>query len=152
MLKKTLFLYCFLILLSSCGEKEKPLIVDDGLALYVDRFFEEAALRNADVSDKNLEVVFADLSADGVCGFGHFRYRGTDLRKVEIFQDIFCWDLQSDLGKESLMFHELGHAVLRKSHSNATFPNGLPSSIMCCLLYTSPSPRDRTRSRMPSSA
>ena len=24
--------------------------------------------------------------------------------------------------------------------------------IRCCLLYTSPSPRDRTRSRMPSSA
>ena len=24
--------------------------------------------------------------------------------------------------------------------------------ISCCLLYTSPSPRDRTRSRMPSSA
>ena len=26
------------------------------------------------------------------------------------------------------------------------------ASIKCCLLYTSPSPRDRTRSRMPSSA
>ena len=26
------------------------------------------------------------------------------------------------------------------------------SDTMCCLLYTSPSPRDRTRSRMPSSA
>ena len=25
-------------------------------------------------------------------------------------------------------------------------------AIICCLLYTSPSPRDRTRSRMPSSA
>ena len=25
-------------------------------------------------------------------------------------------------------------------------------TIYCCLLYTSPSPRDRTRSRMPSSA
>ena len=25
-------------------------------------------------------------------------------------------------------------------------------SLSCCLLYTSPSPRDRTRSRMPSSA
>ena len=24
--------------------------------------------------------------------------------------------------------------------------------VFCCLLYTSPSPRDRTRSRMPSSA
>ena len=27
-----------------------------------------------------------------------------------------------------------------------------PSLTHCCLLYTSPSPRDRTRSRMPSSA
>ena len=29
---------------------------------------------------------------------------------------------------------------------------GLPLEIIICLLYTSPSPRDRTRSRMPSSA
>ena len=27
-----------------------------------------------------------------------------------------------------------------------------PAAAMACLLYTSPSPRDRTRSRMPSSA
>jgi len=35
-------------------------------------------------------------------------------------------------------------------------PFGLLSKLadcqVCCLLYTSPSPRDRTRSRMPSSA
>eukprot|EP00656_Telonema_subtile_P043415 TRINITY_DN49779_c0_g2_i2.p1 TRINITY_DN49779_c0_g2~~TRINITY_DN49779_c0_g2_i2.p1 ORF type:complete len:201 (+),score=16.80 TRINITY_DN49779_c0_g2_i2:141-743(+) len=34
-------------------------------------------------------------------------------------------------------------------------PAGVPEthkSYLCCLLYTSPSPRDRTRSRMPSSA
>ena len=30
--------------------------------------------------------------------------------------------------------------------------NSQPLRITCCLLYTSPSPRDRTRSRMPSSA
>ena len=29
---------------------------------------------------------------------------------------------------------------------------GLPVTAQDCLLYTSPSPRDRTRSRMPSSA
>ena len=29
---------------------------------------------------------------------------------------------------------------------------GLPVQLTFCLLYTSPSPRDRTRSRMPSSA
>ena len=31
-------------------------------------------------------------------------------------------------------------------------PNEIGKSILGCLLYTSPSPRDRTRSRMPSSA
>ena len=30
--------------------------------------------------------------------------------------------------------------------------NGVYELILLCLLYTSPSPRDRTRSRMPSSA
>ena len=41
---------------------------------------------------------------------------------------------------------------------NNIIPNGavpdviLPFSVTSCLLYTSPSPRDRTRSRMPSSA
>ena len=33
------------------------------------------------------------------------------------------------------------------------FPTNIMSVLVnCCLLYTSPSPRDRTRSRMPSSA
>ena len=42
--------------------------------------------------------------------------------------------------------------------SNALLANGLDNAsdalvyILSCLLYTSPSPRDRTRSRMPSSA
>ena len=31
-------------------------------------------------------------------------------------------------------------------------PDGSPTRDRGCLLYTSPSPRDRTRSRMPSSA
>ena len=31
-------------------------------------------------------------------------------------------------------------------------PGNKVLDLMCCLLYTSPSPRDRTRSRMPSSA
>ena len=32
------------------------------------------------------------------------------------------------------------------------FLSGVQRTMDCCLLYTSPSPRDRTRSRMPSSA
>jgi len=37
------------------------------------------------------------------------------------------------------------HAILRNRH-------GFELRLQACLLYTSPSPRDRTRSRMPSSA
>ena len=33
-----------------------------------------------------------------------------------------------------------------------SIPNGAPAAKKACLLYTSPNPRDRTRSRMPSSA
>ena len=55
----------------------------------------------------------------------------------------------------------LGHfAKMHLPHLNESdltdFENlleaGDPAIYACCLLYTSPSPRDRTRSRMPSSA
>ena len=39
-----------------------------------------------------------------------------------------------------------------KSPGNLTVELRWPDDINACLLYTSPSPRDRTRSRMPSSA
>ena len=41
---------------------------------------------------------------------------------------------------------------LKNEHVNHILPAGPGSAINTCLLYTSPSPRDRTRSRMPSSA
>ena len=48
-----------------------------------------------------------------------------------------------------------GYKAERTGHRNVprpVFDDALESAIDSCLLYTSPSPRDRTRSRMPSSA
>ena len=39
-----------------------------------------------------------------------------------------------------------------QSARDVFFDDGKPDKVWACLLYTSPSPRDRTRSRMPSSA
>eukprot|EP00656_Telonema_subtile_P043027 TRINITY_DN49287_c0_g1_i1.p1 TRINITY_DN49287_c0_g1~~TRINITY_DN49287_c0_g1_i1.p1 ORF type:complete len:110 (-),score=23.98 TRINITY_DN49287_c0_g1_i1:42-371(-) len=39
-----------------------------------------------------------------------------------------------------------------KAESWESCPGLMAGGVCCCLLYTSPSPRDRTRSRMPSSA
>ena len=43
---------------------------------------------------------------------------------------------------------------LEKTHQviSNVIRDGVSGLVVCCLLYTSPSPRDRTRSRMPSSA
>ena len=42
--------------------------------------------------------------------------------------------------------------ALKEEGYRVILVNSNPATIMTCLLYTSPSPRDRTRSRMPSSA
>ena len=44
------------------------------------------------------------------------------------------------------------HVVIRTLLSHETPTVGSVAHLFACLLYTSPSPRDRTRSRMPSSA
>eukprot|EP00657_Telonema_sp_P-1_P004350 TRINITY_DN20052_c0_g1_i1.p1 TRINITY_DN20052_c0_g1~~TRINITY_DN20052_c0_g1_i1.p1 ORF type:complete len:100 (+),score=21.93 TRINITY_DN20052_c0_g1_i1:83-382(+) len=49
--------------------------------------------------------------------------------------------------------HHRMHSVLQPNSSNHGCDPPTFVSLACfCLLYTSPSPRDRTRSRMPSSA
>ena len=49
--------------------------------------------------------------------------------------------------------HEIAQIITAKDDSNEeTFEVVKKIKSNICLLYTSPSPRDRTRSRMPSSA
>ena len=43
-------------------------------------------------------------------------------------------------------------ALMEKAVANSLKDAGLSSDIISCLLYTSPSPRDLSTSRMPSSA
>ena len=50
-------------------------------------------------------------------------------------------------GSEEISILDLARLILQ-----VLFPQAPPADADPCLLYTSPSPRDRTRSRMPSSA
>ena len=60
----------------------------------------------------------------------------------------------SGSGKSSLISGILAPALQRHLHNSEKLPGKHASieGLEHCLLYTSPSPRDRTRSRMPSSA
>ena len=150
-----------------------PVVQESPFTEYVDRFFEEARKRNSNVIRDNLTVNWMSNASSEFCGFGYYNYNNTGRMRVEINPSPSCWEERNDFEKEALMFHELGHAVLSRGHFNTKLKNGLEQSMMCggdfgcnqfdlyneftpalrtCLLYTSPSPRDATLSRMPSSA
>ena len=44
------------------------------------------------------------------------------------------------------------YRIIKEENDFLKARSGVDFNIVACLLYTSPSPRDRTRSRMPSSA
>ena len=122
--------YCLLLVitvlcLSAC-EKESHIIIEAPFQEYVDIFFLEAEKRNIKISKNNLEVVFQDHRS--YCGLGDCSYQDSDIRRVEINPN--CWELINATGKEILMFHELGHALLKRQHKNTKFPNGSFRSIM----------------------
>ena len=65
--------------------------------------------------------------------------------------------LRTSLAPQLATFKEQGFDIELASLRGMAAPKGMPADVRAqlvkaCLLYTSPSPRDRTRSRMPSSA
>ena len=89
-----------------------------------------------------------------------------DLEKINKFDFIiFASKHKSEKSEKTLSIHapgnwrnaELGGETGKVSKTSALFQKQLferlnQNTISSCLLYTSPSPRDRQRSRMPSSA
>jgi len=95
---------------------------------YLNRFKNEAARRGVIVSWEDLEIRLVDggneSKAAGTCHLYHSRSP-----KILIDTTSFNWK-HSEWTREILIFHELGHSVLNRSHRNDRFPNGLYASIM----------------------
>ena len=96
---------------------------------------------------------------------------GTNLKFItSTFEQYNSYGLAADIGffyfddtndiKASLVFRNLGFQLKPYNEIHESLPfeinlgvsQKLENAPITCLLYTSPSPRDRTRSRMPSSA
>ncbi len=128
----------FLLLLLSlpfmaCQEdNDAPALPD--LTIYLDRFEEEARQRGYDLDLSNVDVAYVDeLEVDGrpFCGWGYSDYDGFGLRRIEISTDNFCgWQERSDIERENLFFHEIGHAFLNRSHDESLLCDGSPLSLM----------------------
>ena len=99
----------------------------------------------------NADVLLHGYRADALDALGYDRTRLSSINPqlIDVCLNAFGWSgpWRNRRGFDSLVQMSCGIADHGMRMSNAQRPTPLP-----CLLYTSPSPRDRTRSRMPSSA
>lgn len=124
----------FISIVVSCSSDEREPIVDLELMGFVTSFVEEGKKRGVELSIQGLEAnlvnEFSMEFDESVCGWGN--YYNNNNQRIEILLRDDCWGELTDIEKENLMYHELGHALLRRGHLNQTLPNhATQKSIMC---------------------
>lgn len=124
------FLLLVVIIFSSCNDPNEYR-VDSAFTRYLARFEAEASSRNIslDINNTGLIIEFASLK-NGNAGLTHFE------NPVRIEIDRTYWNAiglkeGGELMKEQLIFHELGHGVLKRDHLNQVLENNEWKSIMC---------------------
>jgi hypothetical protein len=120
--------------LLACEKNSEPLIyqTEPAIEVYIDRFVQEAALRGITIKKENLIAEFTSELATGVCGqcLTAKKKIEQNQRKIIISNGLFCWSGAPNENREALVFHELGHCLLGRSHKDDLLPNNAPASIM----------------------
>jgi hypothetical protein len=102
--------------------------VDAAVEPYVRRFVEEAQKRGKSVDATNLVVKFDTLMVGEACGV--CRLTAGEPPTILLNVTGLCWKTASAEAREGLVFHELGHCLLKRVHKNTLLPNGLFASLM----------------------
>jgi len=129
MYKKATFLFLIITIILSC-DKDPIYSVPDRIQPYIDLFIAEAASRGVDLEIEDLVVLFEeDLEVDGVQAAGICTRSRKDPPTIKLDNTTVNW--RSNLSsREQLVFHELGHCVLNRSHLDAKMTNGNYRSAM----------------------
>lgn len=99
------------------------------LSPLVDTFISEAARRGYTIQKNNLIMEFSMGNDGALCGSCNSTSLDPGLQKIiTIYNASPCWF--NDQQFETLVFHELGHCILGRTHTTDTLPNGNPKSIM----------------------
>jgi len=126
-------------ILSGCSTDEAP-VIERELAAYFDLFAAEAAVRGmtVDYSDADLSAYIENIQENGTIGQCKSYADGAK----EVVVDNGYWDNATELEKEYVVFHELGHCLLDRAHDDSRTNNGFCTSIMqsgdnsCRSMYT----------------
>ena len=102
--------------------------VDEALWPYFQRFEAEAAARGltVDLADAYITGYISDIPENQV--IGQCSYSSNDPHRVTI--DKPFWNQASDLEREFVVFHELGHCYLARVHDESMDAGGICLSIM----------------------
>lgn len=116
------------ILLTNCAKESGQTFIEPELEFYFDSFVHEAAEygKEIDLSSLDLSAYVEDIEVNGTIGQCISYSDGSK----EVVIDERNWNRLGDLEKEYVVFHELGHCILERSHSNAVDENGICESIM----------------------
>ncbi len=128
-MKKSYISLLVLISLLSCQKVPDPeLKIPAEVQSYINTFISEAKQRGIDIKIDNLIVEFANPGGDFVCA--RCQFPTSKQRYIIISTDPDCWKNAYEQARESLVFHELGHCYLGRSHKTDKFANGIYKSLM----------------------
>lgn len=132
-MKKIFYILFIGIMMTACSTSEPEEIVvenfiDDELSQYFESFREEAAKYDIDVDYTELRIdgYLQNITERGVAGQCQ-RFEG-GLSAVIV--EPSYWNTIDGLEREFLVYHELGHCVLGREHTDEAAPNGVCTSIM----------------------
>ena len=141
MQKKGSYILFLLVLaiFSGCEKDEIVPTIDPELQPYFDLFLEEGSKRgkNIQIEDFQIAASIEEITKNSVAG----QCTQTEGAMSEVLIDQQYWRGYTPLQREALIFHELGHCILKRSHLDDKDPDGNCISIMesgggnCVFLY-----------------
>lgn len=127
----SIFFVSFLVLLFPGCDSSYEVQLDERLEVYYERFAEEAKKRGI-VFDNEKEQIEGYIerinrtSATDLLGYCQPPQERVTLHSIHVSEQF--WETATDLQKEYLVFHELGHCFLKRSHVD---PVGVDSLGNC---------------------
>jgi len=126
-IKYYLLAIILLIISNSCSKNEDS-VIEAELKVHFSQFKIEADLRevNVDMHIINISGYVENIRERGVLGQCKSYSDGSS----SVIIDNNFWQNATDSEKEYIVFHELGHCALDRSHNNSHDENGVCRSIM----------------------
>ncbi len=126
---RVLLILFFVVTILSCTKntEPKPIIIDATFQKYVDTFLAEGKKRNIELnlSDEGITVQFGNTDLNGKT-YGGITFQATHTINI----NKTYWDNSSELYRETLMLHELGHLLLKRIHKSTVLGNNEAQSLM----------------------